>query len=107
MANRRVIAGLAAIASTLVTLPAFANGGDFFEELQASWGAANSDSGLPYFGFVKDNKGKGIAGASVSATTPAGSTFFVQADTMGHYRIPGFAKDIDAKLVQITCSKSG
>ena len=87
--------------------PAFANGGDFFEELNASWGQQNSDDGVPYFGFVRDSKGKKIPNASITATTARGSSFVVQADTMGHYRIPGFSKSVDPKLVQITCSKTG
>lgn len=87
--------------------PAFANGGDFFEELAATWSGANADEGVPYFGFIKDNRGKGIAGAAVSATTATGSTFVVQTDKMGHYRIPGFSKSVDAKLVQIGCAKTG
>ena len=105
--RRSFVLGCAIAASALLSAPVLANGGDFFEELAASWGAANSDEGVPYFGFVKDNKGKGIAGASVAATTATGSTFVVQADKMGHYRIPGFSKSVDAKLVQINCSKTG
>ena len=99
--------GLVLAVSGALPLPALANGGDFFEELSASWSAANADSGLPYFGFIKDNKGKVIPNATVSATTPNGSTFVVQADTMGHYKIPGFSKSVDAKQVQVTCSKVG
>ena len=99
------IAGVVILACT--ASPAFANGGDFFEELSASWGAANSDEGVPYFGFIKDSKGKGIAGAAVSATTATGSTFVVQSDNMGHYKIPGFSKSVNAKLVQIGCAKRG
>ena len=87
--------------------PVLANGGDFFEELNASWGQQNSDDGVPYFGFVRDSKGKTIPNASITATTARGSSFVVQADTMGHYRIPGFSKSVDPKLVQITCSKTG
>src|SRR3984893_14113117 len=87
--------------------PALANGGDFFEELNASWGQQNSDDGVPYFGFVRDSKGKTIPNASIKATTAKGSSFVVQADNMGHYRIPGFSKSVDAKQVQITCSKAG
>lgn len=87
--------------------PAFANGGDFFEELNASWGQQNSDDGVPYFGFVRDSKGKTIPSASITATTASGSSFVVQADNMGHYRIPGFSKSVDPKRVQITCSKTG
>jgi len=101
------MAGLAAAACMIVSLPAFANGGDFFEELAASWASANADSGLPFFGFVRDSRGKVIANASVMATTASGSSFVVQADKMGRYRIPGFSKSVDAKKVQITCSKTG
>jgi hypothetical protein len=110
MASSRVIGGLAGLAlaaSAVAVTPAFANGGDFFEELSATWNSAHADEGVPYFGFIKDTKGKGIAGAAVSATTASGSTFFVQSDNMGHYRIPGFSKSVDAKLVQINCAKTG
>ena len=90
-----------------VASPALANGGDFFEELSASWSQNNSDDGVPYFGSVRDSKGKTIPNASIMATTASGSSFVVQADNMGHYRIPGFSKSVDPKLVQITCSKTG
>ncbi len=43
----------------------------------------------------------------MTATTPTGSSFVVQADIQGHYRIAGFSKRVDAKKVQITCSKAG
>ena len=102
---RPLMTGFALAACVAICTPAFANGGDFFEELAASWGAANADEGVPYFGFVKDPKGKGIAGASVAATTATGSTFVVQADNMGHYRIPGFSKSVDAKLVQLIAAR--
>ena len=101
------IAALALAVTALISLPAFANGGDFFEELSATWNSAHADTGVPFFGFVKDTKGKFIPNAMVSATTASGSTFVVQGDTMGHYRIPGFSKKVDAKLVQITCKKTG
>jgi len=94
-------------ASLIVSLPALANGGDFFEELSATWSQNNSDDGVPYFGFVRDAKGKVIPNATITATTPSGSSFVVQADAMGHYRIPGFSKSVDAKRVQVTCSKVG
>ncbi len=42
------MAGLAVAACMIVSLPAFANGGDFFEELAASWAGANADSGCPF-----------------------------------------------------------
>ena len=86
--------------------PALANGGDFFEELSATW-QTNADEGVPYFGFVRDLKGKLVPSVTVTATTASGSSFVVQADNMGHYRIPGFSKSVDAKRVQVTCSKPG
>ena len=94
-------------ASVVGGSPVLANGGDFFEELNASWGQQNTDDGVPYFGFVRDSKGKTIPNASITATTARGSSFVVQADNMGHYRIPGFSKSVDPKLVRITCSKTG
>jgi hypothetical protein len=102
------LAGFAVAASVIVSAPAFANGGDFFEELSATWGAQNnSDDGVPYFGFVRDSKGKTIPNATITATTPSGSSFVVQADNRGHYRIPGFSKRVDATKVQVSCSKVG
>lgn len=92
--------------SLLICVPAFANGGDFFEELSATW-QNNSDDGVPYFGFVRDARGKWIPNATVTATTASGSSFVVQADNLGHYRIPGFSKSVDPKRVQVTCSKPG
>ncbi len=96
-----IAAGLAA------STPVMANGGDFFEELTATWNQNHTDDGVPYFGFVRDSKGKTIANATIMATTPTGSSFVVQADNMGHYRIPGFSKRVDAKKVVVTCSKAG
>ena len=93
-------------AGVIVSAPAFANGGDFFEEMMANI-HDNSDDGVPYFGFVRDSKGKVIPEATVSAKTPTGSTFNVQADSRGHYRIPGFSKRVDASKVVVTCSKEG
>lgn len=101
------VAAFGLAVSLAVQAPAFANGGDFFEELQSTWAGANAEQGMPFFGFAKDRQGKAIAGVSVSATTPSGSTFVVQTDNKGRYRFGGFAKSVDAKRVEITCSKSG
>jgi len=100
-----IAAALAAV-GLLASVPALANGGDFFEELSATW-QTNADEGVPYFGFVRDSAGKLISSATVTATTASGSSFVVQADNMGHYKIPGFSKSVDPKRVQVTCSKPG
>ena len=104
-ANLLLCAPLAAFVAA--TSPALANGGDFFEELSATWNQNHTDDGVPYFGFARDTKGKAIPNATITATTPSGSSFVVQGDAMGHYRIPGFSKRVDAKKVQVTCSKTG
>jgi len=106
--SRRVCGlGAFALGATLIgSAPALANGGDFFEEMMANF-HTNSDDGVPYFGFVRDSKGKMIPNATITATTPTGSSFVVQGDAKGHYRIPGFAKRVDAKKVHVTCSKVG
>ncbi len=108
MTRRMRIAGALGLAASLaVSAPAYANGGDFFEELQSTWAGANAEQGMPFFGFAKDRQGKVIPGVSVSATTPSGSTFVVQTDNKGRYRFGGFSKSVDAKRVEITCSKAG
>src|SRR5258705_5713642 len=53
------IALLGFAASAFVSLPAMANGGDFFNELSESWGA-NNDTGLPHFRRGADAKGPAI-----------------------------------------------
>ena len=102
-------AALAFAASVLVTVPASANGGDFFNELSESWGA-NVDTGTPFFGFVRDARGRAIPRAIVTATVQRGldgESVTIISDNLGHYRIPGLGKEIDPKNVTIECAKAG
>jgi hypothetical protein len=101
-------AAVLAIAAS-ASVPAMANGGDFFNELSESWGA-NADTGVPYFGWVRDARGKPIARAIVTATVtdgPDGQSVTIISDNLGHYKIPGLGKDIDPKKVVIDCAKVG
>jgi hypothetical protein len=102
--------GIAALAfAASATLPAFANGGDFFNELSESWGA-NADTGVPYFGWVRDAKGKAIPRAIVTATVVGGvdgQAVTIISDNLGHYKIPGLGKEVDPKKVVIECAKAG
>jgi hypothetical protein len=103
------IAVLGLAASTLVSLPALANGGDFFNELSESWGS-NADTGTPFFGWVRDGKGKPIARAIVTATVVGGvdgQAVTIISDNLGHYKIPGLGKEINAKNILIECAKAG
>lgn len=102
-------AALALSASVLLTVPASANGGDFFNELSESWGA-NVDTGTPFFGFVRDARGRAIPRAIVTATVQRGldgESVTIISDNLGHYRIPGLGKEINAKDVTIECAKAG
>jgi hypothetical protein len=101
-------AAILAIAAS-ASVPALANGGDFFNELSESWGA-NVDTGVPFFGWVRDARGKPIPRAIVTATVqdgPDGQSVTIISDNLGHYKIPGLGKDIDAKKVVIDCAKVG
>lgn len=84
---------------------AFANGGDFFNELSSAWGA-NEDTGTPFFGFVRDENGKAVKNALISASL-GDTSIVIIADAQGHYKIPGMGKEVDAKEVQINCAKAG
>ena len=103
------IAVLGLAASAVVSLPALANGGDFFNELSESWGA-NADTGVPFFGWVRDAKGKAIPRAIVTATVVNGvdgEAVTIISDNLGHFKIPGLGKDVDPKKVLVECAKAG
>jgi hypothetical protein len=97
------------VAFTLVialalTVPAWANGGSFFDEEDEH----GDNVGPSYFGFVKETNGKLIPDAVITATIKEmNSSVTARTNVMGVYRIPGFAKSIDPKQVDINCSKSG
>lgn len=104
MTNRALTYLSLAIAMTFAT-PVFANGGDFFNELSEAWGA-NTDTGTPFFGFVRDDRGKPIKGVMVVATV-RDTSLVLLSDNVGHYKIPGMGKDVNAKEVVISCTKVG
>lgn len=88
------VAALGLAASAFISLPAFANGGDFFNELSESWGS-NADTGVPFFGWVRDLKGKAIPRAIVTATVVGGvdgEAVTIISDNLGHFKIPGSAR---------------
>jgi len=101
------IGGLAIAAAAMGT-PALANGGDFFEELQLHWGGVKPDSGSPYFGFVRDSRGKFVQGATVTAMIkPNGSSMSIQTNVLGHFTIQGFSKSVNPDNVVVSCAKQG
>src|SRR5215468_8779430 len=103
------LGGIAVVAFAASAIPAFANGGDFFNELSESWGA-NVDTGVPFFGWVRDAKGKAIPRAIVTATVQNGAdgeAVTIITDNLGHFRIPGLGKEINPKDVVVECAKVG
>jgi hypothetical protein len=99
-----IAAALAVSFAPGISPPIWANGLGFFEELEED----NADVGPPFFGFVKDTSGKFLSDASVTVTIKSmNSSLAVRTDIQGHYRVPGFSKDIDPKAIDITCSKDG
>jgi hypothetical protein len=66
-----------------------------------------SNDGPSYFGFVRDADGSPVAGARVTAAPQAGGSLVTRSNSMGIYKIPGFAKEIDPKTVDISCAKDG
>jgi hypothetical protein len=82
---------------------------------RASWAGGmpdeEADQQMPprsIVGFVKDTDGNIIAEARVVANYKAGNTELItRTDATGHFRIPGFSKDVNTDDVEVACSKSG
>jgi hypothetical protein len=92
---------LAALAATSGS--AWSNGASFFDDDDHG-----DNVGPGYFGFVKDANGKLVPDAVITVTIKQmNSTMTARSNVMGVYRIPGFAKSIDPKQVDIACSKPG
>ena len=103
-----VFAGILFWSQIPLAEPALANGADFFEEFSSSSRATDPESGAPYFGVVRDSRGNAVPQATVTATIgTSGSTYSVQTDTFGRYRIPGFNREIDPITVKIGSNKPG
>lgn len=103
-----ILAAIVCLAAGAFAAPALANGGEFFEEYAASLKKPNPNVGAPFFGFVRDDRGKAVPRAMVTATiAQTGESLTILADAVGHYRIPGFDKSVDANKIDIGCSKFG
>lgn len=100
--DRRWVASLASalVATIGVAQQARAGGVNFGED-------SDSNDGPSYFGFVRDGAGSPVSGARVTAAPQAGGSLVTRSNSMGIYKIPGFAKEIDPKSVDISCAKDG
>ena len=101
-------AGVAIAAAIFGASPVLANGGDFFEELALHGLQVNPNMGSPYFGFVRDARGRGVNGATLVATVKAtGESKSVRTNILGHYTLDGFDKSVRSDDVEISCEKEG
>jgi hypothetical protein len=98
--NRLSVASLVAAIVLMAAPPAGAGGVNFGED-------SDSNDGPSYFGFVRDADGSPVPAARVTAAPQAGGSLVTRSNGMGVYKIPGFAKDIDPKTVDISCAKDG
>jgi hypothetical protein len=97
-----IVASMAVALVAVATFapPARAGGVNFGED-------SDANDGPSYFGFVRDSGGSPVSGARVTAAPQAGGSLVTRSNSMGVYKIPGFAKEIDPKTVDITCAKDG
>jgi len=92
------------LVATMLVVPVVAHaGGTGFGDADDT----SADDGPPYFGFVREVDGPGVADAKVTASLKAGGALVTRTDIMGVYRISGFGKDINPDDVTITCAKDG
>jgi hypothetical protein len=82
--------------------PARAGGVNFGDD---SDGGAND--GPSYFGFVRDADGSAVPGARVTASVKSGGAIVTISNSMGVYKFPGFAKEINPNSVTVSCVKDG
>jgi len=65
------------------------------------------DDGPRFFGFVKDNSGKIVPDAKVTAEIKGLGSVVTRSDKLGTYKLPCFGKHISPNNITISCSKDG
>lgn len=83
-----------------LVVPAWA-GGEMGE------GDKKGDEGPHFFGFVRDEAGKPLVDAKVSAAIKNGTTYIMRTPKSGMYKFGGLSKTVKADDVTISCSKEG
>ena len=89
------------VCSMTLCSPAWAGGSD--DEAPD----APQDNGPSYFGFVKDQAGKPVPDAKVTAEIKGRGSVITRTNGAGIYKLPGFGKEITANNVAISCTKEG
>jgi hypothetical protein len=67
----------------------------------------SANDGPPFFGFVRDADGAAVGDARVTATVNSGGALVTTSNSIGVYKISGFAKSIPPDNIVISCAKDG
>ncbi len=67
----------------------------------------SANDGPPFFGFVRDASGSAVGDARVTATVKSGGALVTTSNSIGVYKIAGFAKSINPDDIVISCAKDG
>jgi hypothetical protein len=70
-------------------------------------GDKKGDEGPHFFGFVRDEAGKPLVDAKVSAAIKNGTTYIMRTPKSGMYKFGGLSKTVTPNDVTISCSKEG
>ena len=70
-------------------------------------GDKKGDEGPHFFGFVRDEGGRPLADAKVSAAIKNGTTYIMRTPKNGLYKFGGLSKMVTPNDVTIACSKEG
>jgi len=92
------------LALTLAGLTAARAGGQmtFGDDTNTS-----ANDGPPFFGFIRDADGAAVGDARVTATVKTGGALVTTSNSIGVYKIAGFAKSISPDDIAISCAKDG
>ena len=67
----------------------------------------SANDGPPFFGFVRDADGAAVGDARVTATVKSGGAVVTTSNSIGVYKVAGFAKSINPDDIDISCAKDG
>lgn len=70
-------------------------------------GDKKGDEGPHFFGFVRDEAGKPLPDAKVTAAIKGGTTYIMRTPKSGMYRFGGLSKSVKPDEVTISCAKEG
>lgn len=70
-------------------------------------GDKRADEGPHFFGFVRDEGGRPVPDAKVTAAIKGGTTYIMRTPKTGLYKFGGLSKAVKPDDVTISCAKEG